>query len=122
MATNQQKLDNINARANWIYEKLVGLVREAVLWTSFDVQGTVRPKGSKTNLGTEISYMPQYFHNLQTAIDAQTKSLITALNAVAGGEKFDEAKLLAGIKAASEAGVKNAIASIETTVNIKKEK
>lgn len=62
----------------------------------------------------------------QTAI---TQNLVSALNAVAGGEKFDEAKLLAGIektayeasKAGAAAGVQESIDSIEktTTVNIK---
>ncbi|MDQ0678102.1 hypothetical protein QFZ30_001484 [Arthrobacter pascens] len=62
----------------------------------------------------------------QTAI---TQNLVSALNAVAGGEKFDEAKLLAGIektayaasKAGAAAGVQESIDTIEktTTVNIK---
>jgi hypothetical protein len=54
--------------------------------------------------------------NAQAATDAQIKGLVGAVAALSKGEKFDEAKLLAGIKAAAEAGVKNAIDSIETTV------
>ncbi|MDQ1053164.1 hypothetical protein QE394_001092 [Arthrobacter sp. SORGH_AS 212] len=47
--------------------------------------------------------------------------LVGALKAVTAGEAFDEAKLLAGVQAAAEAGVKNAIESIDTTVTIKQE-
>lgn len=50
---------------------------------------------------------------------AEIAGLVGALNKVSGGEPFDEAKLLAGVKAAAEAGVKNAIESIDTTVTIK---
>jgi hypothetical protein len=53
------------------------------------------------------------------ASDAKVTALIGAVNAVAKGEKFDEAKLLASIEAASERGVKAAIDSIDTTVNLK---
>jgi murein DD-endopeptidase MepM/ murein hydrolase activator NlpD len=50
---------------------------------------------------------------------AQVKGLIGAISALSKGEPFDEAKLLAGVQAAASAGVKDAISSIETTVNIK---
>ncbi|NOJ59768.1 M23 family metallopeptidase [Arthrobacter sp. 260] len=54
---------------------------------------------------------------------AQIKGLIGAIAAISKGEPFDEAKLLAGVKSAAEAGVKNAVDSIEktetTTVTIK---
>jgi hypothetical protein len=50
---------------------------------------------------------------------AEVSNLVAALNKVAGGEPFDEAKLLAGVQAASEAGVKAAIESIDTTVTVK---
>lgn len=50
---------------------------------------------------------------------AELAGLVGALAAVNKGEAFDEAKLLAGVQAAAEAGVKNAIDSIETTVTIK---
>jgi hypothetical protein len=49
---------------------------------------------------------------------AQVKGLIGAISALSKGEPFDEAKLLAGVQAAASAGVKDAISSIETTVNI----
>ena len=53
------------------------------------------------------------------AQDAQIKNLVGAVAALAKGEDFDEAKLLAGVQASAAAGVKSAIASIETTVNLK---
>lgn len=105
MATNQAKLDNINARINWVFENLVNLVRESVLWSTFDVQGTVRP-GGRTSVGTEMGYLPQYMYNIKASIDAQTATLIGALAKVAGGGDFDEAKLLADVKAAAADGVK----------------
>ena len=53
------------------------------------------------------------------AVSAQVSSLIGALAAVAKGEPFDEAKLLAGVQAAAASGVKSAIESIDATVTIK---
>lgn len=50
---------------------------------------------------------------------AEVSGLVGALKAVAGGEPFDEAKLLEGVRAASAAGVKDAIDSIDTTVTMK---
>lgn len=52
------------------------------------------------------------------AQNAQIAGLVGALAAVNKGEAFDEAKLLAGVKAAAEDGVKNAIESITTTVTV----
>jgi hypothetical protein len=49
---------------------------------------------------------------------AQIKNLVSALAAVAKGEKFDEAKLLAGVQAAAEAGVKAGIADGTVTVDV----
>lgn len=119
MATNQQKLDNINTRVNWVFEKLTAQVREAVLWTQFDIAGDLK---GKTSLGNEMRWIASNFRTIRASNDAQTKSLISALAAVAKGEPFDEAKLLAGVQAAAAAGVKAAIDSIETTVMIKQEK
>ncbi|WP_459332406.1 N-acetylmuramoyl-L-alanine amidase [Arthrobacter sp. Hz1] len=55
--------------------------------------------------------------------DAQINSLVGAIAALSKGESFDEAKLLAGVKASAAAGVKEAVDSIEktetTTVTIK---
>ena len=119
---NEKKLDNINARANWAFEKmpdeLTTKIREAILWTQFDLAGDLK---GKTSVGNEIRWIASNFRVTQRMLEAQTKSLISALAAVAKGEPFDEAKLLAGVQAAAEAGVKAAIDSIETTVNVKKE-
>jgi len=38
--------------------------------------------------------------------DAQIENLVAALSAVGGGEGFDEAKLLAGVKKAAEDGAR----------------
>jgi hypothetical protein len=54
--------------------------------------------------------------SLLAAQNAQVAGLVGALAAVAGGATFDEAKLLEGVKAAAESGVKNAIESITVTV------
>jgi hypothetical protein len=51
--------------------------------------------------------------------NAQIAGLVGALKAVSGGQSFDEAKLLAGVKAAAAAGTAEAIQSIETTVTVK---
>lgn len=123
MATNIEMLRNINARANWMFEKMVGEIREAILWTQFDIAGDVK---GKTSVGNELRWLPFNIRALQNTINAQTSQLISALAAVSKGEPFDEAKLLAGVKAASEAGVKAAIDSIEktetTTVTMKEGK
>jgi hypothetical protein len=57
--------------------------------------------------------------NAQAAQDAQIKGLVGAVKALAAGEQFDEAKLLAGVQAAAAAGVKSAVESIDTTVTLK---
>lgn len=50
---------------------------------------------------------------------AQVASLIGAIAAVSKGEPFDQAKLLAGVQSAAQAGVKSAIEAIQTTVTVK---
>ncbi|KRE79936.1 M23 family metallopeptidase [Arthrobacter sp. Soil763] len=52
------------------------------------------------------------------AQNAQVVNLITALAKVAGGEPFDQDKLLAGVKAAAEAGIKAGIQDGTVTVDI----
>lgn len=54
--------------------------------------------------------------SLVASQNAQLAGLVGALAAVNKGEAFDEAKLLEGVKAAAESGVKNAIESITVTV------
>ncbi|WP_346927346.1 peptidoglycan DD-metalloendopeptidase family protein [uncultured Arthrobacter sp.] len=50
------------------------------------------------------------------ALHGQVVGLVGALASVTKGEPFDEAKLLAGVQAAAESGVKDAIESITVTV------
>ncbi|QGZ16915.1 endolysin [Arthrobacter phage LittleTokyo] len=56
--------------------------------------------------------------NLDAQNAAVIKNLIGALAATVKGEEFDEGKLLAGVQAAAEAGVKSAVESIATTVRL----
>ena len=49
---------------------------------------------------------------------AQIKGLVGAIAALAKGEQLDEAKLLAGVQAAAEAGVKAGIADGTVTVDV----
>ena len=77
-----------------------------------------------TNLGATVAWLDNNLRNIMNqnaAQDAVIKNLVGAVAALAAGEKFDEAKLIAGVQAAAAAGVKDAIASIETetTVNLK---
>lgn len=58
-------------------------------------------------------------NTLLAGLNAQVAGLVGALKAVTGGESFDEAKLLEGVKAAAKAGTAEAIQSIETTVTVK---
>jgi hypothetical protein len=77
-----------------------------------------------TSLAMQIGWLDTQFQAVyaqQASANAQIANLIGAVAALAKGEEFDEAKLLAGVRAAAEAGVKTAIASIETTVTIAKE-
>jgi len=53
---------------------------------------------------------------LVAAQNAQIAGLVGALASVSKGESFDQAKLLEGVKAAAESGVKDAIESITVTV------
>lgn len=54
-------------------------------------------------------------------VEATQVGLVGALAAVGGGEQFDEAKLLAGVRKAAQEGVAAAIDSIDTTVTITQE-
>jgi murein DD-endopeptidase MepM/ murein hydrolase activator NlpD len=77
-----------------------------------------------TSFQSTLAYLDANLNKLVAANDAQTKSLIAALAAVAKGEPFDQAKLLAGVQSAAAAGVTQAIQSIDTTttVNLKEVK
>lgn len=74
-----------------------------------------------TNLGATVAWLDANLTGINqklAASDAKVTALVGAVNAVAKGEKFDEAKLLASIEDAAERGVKAAIDSIETTVTL----
>jgi hypothetical protein len=61
----------------------------------------------------------QAVNDIRAQLGAQNgmiAGLIGALAAINKGEPFDEAKLLAGVEAAAESGVKNAIESITVTI------
>lgn len=121
MATNQDKLDGL-ADGRFIWQQQIPLNR-----------------GDKAFHGTRHSaehllYLAKFYAHtasdragrLERAVAAQNatiNNLVSALAAVSKGEPFDEAKLLAGVTAAAEAGVKNAIESIDTqtTVTIKEQ-
>lgn len=85
---------------------------------------TIKWAGYSTSMAQQAVYTAEALARLESTAGA-IQNLVTALVRVSGGEPFDEAKLLAGIeattKAAAEAGTAAAIASIETTVSIKKE-
>lgn len=53
-------------------------------------------------------------------VEATQAGLVGALNAVKGGEPFNEEKLLEGVRRAAKEGVASAIDSIDTTVTISK--
>lgn len=76
----------------------------------------------QTNLGATIAWLDTNLNGINqklTAQDATIKALVGAVNAVSKGAPFDEAKLLASIQKATAAGLKDAVASVSATVNIK---
>jgi hypothetical protein len=93
-------------------------VAKAVVALKFEKQG-----GPVGQIGLD-GFLAWYDANMVAtnkniaAANAQIANLIGAVAALSKGEAFDEAKLLAGVQAAAEAGVKDAIASIETTVTL----
>jgi hypothetical protein len=75
-----------------------------------------------TNLGSTVAWLDanlQKIVSAEAAQNAQISNLVSAIAAVAKGQPFDQAKLLAGIQASAAAGVKDAISSIDTTVTLK---
>lgn len=73
--------------------------------------------GEQERISTNYSY---YTWDIARAIDAKITGLVGAINALAAGEDFDEAKLLAGIETAAatgaQAGTTAALADIEGIV------
>ena len=99
-----------------IMDKLTAIGKDsrntwAGVWT-----GGTNVDGKKYNYG--ILPIVAESQRRQSADAAQIKSLVSALAAVAKGEKFDEAKLLAGVQAAAEAGVKAGIEGGTVTVDV----
>jgi len=108
--TKEEDMPLTDADVDKIYNKEV--VRQGGMKGSTSLKGLVGYMD--TNLGRII--------NTQAAQDATIRGLAGAVKALAGGEQFDEDKLLAGIaetvKAATAEGVKAGIDSIETTVTL----
>lgn len=83
-------------------------------------KGGTAPDGKVFNYGA----LPIVAHSQAVAAtqaantQAQIKGLVGAIAALAKGEAFDEAKLLAGVQAAAEAGVKAGIADGTVTVDV----
>lgn len=145
MASNQQKLDNINTRINWVYEKLVQAIlgyRGADGKAPKDLYGKITDAPQDTAnalLNTKIrsafdgkeytyrDYLVTDNHRLNearlrdAARDAQMTTLAETVKALAVGQTLDVEALLQQVTAASEAGVQAAINSIDTTITIKKE-
>lgn len=147
MATNQQKLDNINARANWLFEKMPAHLRDVILGyrgmdgkAPKDVYGKITdaPKDTVAALlntklrsafdGKEYTFRDYLLTDnarlneariRDAARDAQMTALAETVKALATGQTLDVKALLAQVTSASEAGVKAAIESIETTVTVK---
>jgi predicted phage-related endonuclease len=122
MANNQEKLDQVhnqtNDRGAWFFTHIA----DTILDRQFTIQEADKPD-RKTSLRTEVSYLFANFRLVRNMIAENTavqKTLVAALNSVSKGEPFDEAKLLAGVQAAARAGVGDALASVESTVTIKK--
>lgn len=75
-----------------------------------------------TNLQSTLAWLDANLKQIVAAEAAQTaqlNALVGAIAAIAKGQPFDQAKLVASIQSATAAGVKDAIASIDTTVTIK---
>ena len=76
-----------------------------------------------TNLQSTLAWLDANLQKIVSAEagqNAQITALVGAVAAVAKGQPFDQEKLLASIQAATAAGVKDAIASIDTTVTLTK--
>lgn len=115
--TNIQKLkqswSQLNDKNSWLFTHMADTL----------LNRPVGMKGRKgdTSLAVELAWLPENFASVRNVIAENTavqKNLVAAIAALAKGEKFDEAKLLAGVQAAAQAGVKAAIDSIETTTTV----
>ncbi|MHA7240004.1 hypothetical protein [Arthrobacter sp. TMS1-12-1] len=72
----------------------------------------VLPTGVSRSAGTILGYVDTNVNNGFAAPNAKVDGLVGALAAVAGGESFDQAKLLASIEEATRRGVLAAVGSV----------
>jgi len=102
------------------YEDLVNRL-EDIANTSNNIHAGVW-KGGKAPGGKQFNYgiLPIVAESQRrdNIAQAQISNLVSAIAALSKGEKFDEAKLLAGVQAAAEAGVKAGIAEGTVTVDV----
>lgn len=85
------------------------------VWKDRDIPGF----NGDVPAGVRLAGIDQAVNDNRALLAAQNgmlAGLVGALAAVSKGEPFDEAKLLAGVQSAAEAGVKNAIESITVTI------
>ena len=78
--------------------------------------GGTAPNGKSFNYG--VLPIVAEIQRRDSISQAQIAGLVGAIAALSKGEKFDEAKLLAGVQAAAEAGVKAGIADGTVTVDV----
>ncbi|MET4061534.1 hypothetical protein ABIB35_003107 [Arthrobacter sp. UYP6] len=140
MPNNVEKLDQswsqLNNKASWLFTHIASTILDTKIPVT---NGT---KGQTTNLRTELAWLPDNFKALHalalrfrpgksgayhdgdlygmlrrtesnTAVTAQ---LVSALKAVAGGESFDEAKLLAGIDHTVRTAIAEGVVKVDVTV------
>ena len=102
------------------YEDLVNRLDEVKNIASNTYAGVW--KGGKSPNGVQYNYgiLPIVAESQRrdNIAQAQIAGLVGAIAALSKGEKFDEAKLLAGVQAAAEAGVKAGIADGTVTVDV----
>lgn len=72
------------------------------------------PGGAQRGAGTVLGYVDTNVNAGFAKLNAKVDGLVGAVKALAAGEEFDEAKLLASIEAAAERGLLNAVKSITT--------
>jgi hypothetical protein len=114
--SNQQKLDDVQ----YILTSDEGKKTLGQAYGWFILHETPVPGwNGGVSLAARIAGTDQAVNDIRAQLgsfNGQIAGLIGALAAVNKGEAFDEAKLLAGVQAAAEAGVKDAIESITVTI------
>lgn len=94
--SNQKKFDKLASVTDQLWDQLIGKNQSAQM-------------RRQAQLNSEV---------LVTKADlkAQMGNVLTALTKVAGGEKFDEAKLLNGVQASAKQGTLDATATIKADI------